>query len=93
MLFYVVVYDMPDDKRRQKVHDLLKGYGTWVQYSTFECVLSSSKFTELQKRLSRLVVLTEDSIRFYPLSSHTLSQVEVWGVGREITGPPKSVII
>ncbi|NJK67705.1 MAG: CRISPR-associated endonuclease Cas2 [Microcoleus sp. CSU_2_2] len=28
---------------------MLKGYGTWVQYSTFECVLSSSKFAELQK--------------------------------------------
>lgn len=93
MLFYIVVYDLPDNKRRQKVHDLLKGYGTWVQYSTFECVLTKRKFTELQNRLRRLLVLTEDSIRFYPLSSHTLSQVETWGVGPSITELPKSVII
>jgi len=27
MLFYVVVYDIPSDKRRKKVSDLLEGYG------------------------------------------------------------------
>lgn len=32
-------------------------------------------------------------MRFYPLSSHTLSQVETWGVGPSITELPKSVII
>lgn len=93
MLFYVVVYDIPDNKRRQKVHDLLEGYGKWVQYSTFECVLSSAKFAELQKRLRHRVKLEEDSIRFYPLSRHTSGQVETWGVGPPITEFPGSVII
>ncbi|KOR34715.1 MULTISPECIES: CRISPR-associated endonuclease Cas2 [Planktothricoides] len=93
MLFYVVVYDIPDNKRRQKVHDLLEGYGKWVQYSTFECVLSSAKFEELQKRLRYRVKLEEDSIRFYPLSRHTSGQVETWGVGPPITEFPGSVII
>jgi len=93
MLFYVVVYDIPDNKRRQKVHDLLEGYGKWVQYSTFECVLSSTKFEELQKRLRYRVKLEEDSIRFYPLSRHTSGQVETWGVGPPITEFPGSVII
>jgi hypothetical protein len=29
---YVVAYDIPDDKRRTKVHKILLGYGTWTQY-------------------------------------------------------------
>ncbi|WP_254565486.1 CRISPR-associated endonuclease Cas2 [Oscillatoria sp. HE19RPO] len=93
MLFYVVVYDIPDNKRRKKVHDLLEGYGKWVQYSTFECVLTRSKFDELKKRLGDRLKLEEDSIRFYPLSRHTSARVETWGVGPAITEYPSSVIV
>jgi len=93
MLFYVVVYDIPDNRRRKKVHDLLKGYGKWVQYSVFECVLSREQFEVLKKRLKRNVKCDEDSIRFYPLSRHTAAAVETWGVGPDITEYPGSVII
>jgi CRISPR-associated protein Cas2 len=79
MLFYVVVYDIPNDKRRKKVSDLLEGYGQRVQYSVFECVLTQAKYDELRQRLKKRVKLSEDSVRFYPLSKHTLSQVETWG--------------
>jgi len=81
MLFYVVVYDIPCDKRRKKVSDLLEGYGHRVQYSVFECVLPQSKYDELRQRVTKQVKLEEDSVRFYPLSRHTLGQVETWGVG------------
>jgi len=42
------------------VHDLLEGYGTWVQYSAFECVLSRAKFDELRSRVEQKVNLEED---------------------------------
>lgn len=51
MVLYVVTYDIPSDKRRQKVAKLLEGYGRRVQYSVFECLLSEVKYEELQKRL------------------------------------------
>ncbi|MGL5061548.1 MAG: CRISPR-associated endonuclease Cas2 [Microcoleus sp.] len=93
MYFYVVVYDIPCDKRRQKVFNLLSGYGTWVQYSVFECVLSQRQFDELRDRLRGRVNLDEDSIRFYPLAARSLSQVETWGAGPPVTGPPTSVVV
>lgn len=92
MLLYVVAYDIPSDKRRKKVSDLLEGYGKRVQYSVFECVLSEQKYAELQQRLRPRLKLEEDSVRFYPLSRHTLGQVEVWG-GPPVTKMPGSVII
>ena len=92
MLFYVVTYDIPSDKRRKKVSDLLEGYGRRVQYSVFECVLSASKYKELRQRLQKRVKVEEDSVRFYPLSGHTLGQVEVWG-GLPVTQVPGSVIV
>jgi len=72
MLFYVIAYDIPDDKRRKKIADLLEGYGQRVQYSVFELVLSQKKFDELKSRLQKQVKLSEDSLRFYPLSRHKL---------------------
>jgi CRISPR-associated protein Cas2 len=92
MLFYIITYDIPCDKRRRKVAKLLEGYGQRVQYSVFECVLNSSKYQELQRRLTKRVNLTEDSVRFYPLSSHTKQDVEAWG-GQGITEAPSSTII
>jgi CRISPR-associated protein Cas2 len=90
--FYVVIYDIPDDKRRKRVFDLLTGYGTRVQYSAFECVLSDKKFTELQNRLRRVVNLEEDSLRFYPMPRHSLSQAVIWG-GVPLTEPSGSTIV
>ena len=68
MLFYIIAYDIPCDKRRRKVAELLEGYGRRVQYSVFECVLAQSKYLELQKRLKKQENLTEDKLRFYTLS-------------------------
>jgi CRISPR-associated protein Cas2 len=91
MLFYIVTYDISDNKRRKKVSDLLEGYGRRVQYSVFECVLEAAQYEELRRRMKPRVT-EADSIRFYPLSRHTLQSVEVWG-GQPITPPPGSVII
>ncbi len=89
----MISYDIPDDKRRKKVYDLLSGYGKWVQLSVFECVLTPRQFRELQQRLKKRVKLQEDSIRFYPLSQHTLGQIEAWGVSEPITQLPGSTIV
>lgn len=92
MFLYVIAYDIPDDGRRKKIADLLEGYGQRVQYSVFECPLSKSKLNQLQKRLLKIYNSGEDSLRFYPLSGHTLSQIEIWGEP-PLTKPPGSVIV
>lgn len=93
MLLYVIAYDIPCDQRRKKISDLLEGYGQRVQYSVFECQLTQVKFKELCQRLNKVVKLAEDSLRFYPLSRHTLGQVVVWGTSPPITLPSSSTII
>lgn len=92
MLLYVIVYDIPCDKRRRKVAELLAGYGQRVQFSVFECVLNAVLFGELRRRLKRRVKLDEDRVRFYPMSGHTAGQIEVWG-GPEVLQPPGSTIV
>lgn len=92
MLLYVVAYDIPCQKRRTKVSNVLRAYGRRVQYSVFECVLSPLEFRELKGRLKRVVKLPDDSVRMYPMSGHTAGQVEVWG-GLPLTQRQGSIVV
>ena len=91
MLFYLIAYDIHCNRRRQKVSELLEGYGSRVQYSIFECVLTKTKYNELKRRLHPHINSQEDSLRFYPLSAHTLGSVDVWG-GSPITTRSSSIV-
>src|SRR5205807_7165286 len=64
---YVVAYDIPDDRRRTKVHQILMGFGKWTQYSLFECFLTRKDLILLQSKLGKHLINTEDSVRFYPI--------------------------
>ena len=79
---YVIAYDIPDDKRRTKIHKILMGYGKWTQYSLFECFLSRKELVLLRSKLAEHLEAKEDSVRFYPLCANCVSKVETVG------GPP-----
>ena len=76
---YVIAYDIPDDKRRTKIHKILLGFGKWTQYSLFECFLSRKDLILLQSKLAEHLVENEDSVRFYPLCASCVSKVETIG--------------
>jgi CRISPR-associated protein Cas2 len=63
--FYVIAYDVPDDKRRTKLFQLLREYGDGAQLSFFECFLTEVRFAELKTRLLALADPEEDDFRFY----------------------------
>lgn len=69
-MFYLICYDIVNDRRRDRVSHLLEGYGLRVQKSIFECVLNPDQHELLQKRLQtkRYINPQEDQIRFYPMS-------------------------
>ena len=75
----MIAYDIPDDKRRTKVHKVLLGFGKWTQYSLFECFLSKKEFVLLKAKLAKHIDDTRDSVRFYPLSTLCLAKVETGG--------------
>ena len=77
--FVVVSYDIPDDRRRNRVCKLLKDYGERVQYSVFECMLRPDDLKRLRERLKPLLVLEEDDVRFYRLCQTCRRKATVWG--------------
>ncbi len=89
--FYVVAYDIPDDRRRTKVHRTLSAFGQWTQYSLFECFLSAKELVELRNRLNRHLKPEEDSVRFYPLCQACLERVET--IGSPKPGEPPAYVV
>jgi CRISPR-associated protein Cas2 len=75
-MYVVVSYDSPDDKRRTKIHKILKSYGQWMQYSVFECDLHMAEYTKLRSRLNKVIKADEDSIRFYFLCRCCQGKIE-----------------
>ncbi len=75
-MYVVVSYDIPENKRRTKIHKTLKSYGQWMQYSVFECDLTETQYAKLRSRLSKLITPKQDSIRFYFLCRCCQAKVE-----------------
>ncbi len=81
-MLYLISYDVVDDGRRRRIHEVLKDYGRRVQYSVFEVdVGGAEELVELRAELGRELDAREDSVRVYPVCGQCLSGFAVMGVG------------
>ncbi|OYD96415.1 CRISPR-associated endonuclease Cas2 [Nostoc sp. 'Peltigera membranacea cyanobiont' 210A] len=82
-LFYLIIYDLPDNKaankRRTRLHKMLSGYGKWTQYSVFECFLTAVQFATLQTKIEKLVKPEQDSVRLYILDAGAIKRTITYG--------------
>ncbi len=92
MNFFLIAYDIPDDKRRNRAADILQDYGQRVQYSVFEVWLSAAHEAELRARLEEVIVEAEDSVRLYQLCANCQTKVICLGTGGT-PKPPAAIIL
>ncbi|MEB3217018.1 MAG: CRISPR-associated endonuclease Cas2 [Nostocales cyanobacterium 94392] len=90
-MLVVVVYDIPDDKRRTKLSNFLEGYGRRVQFSVFECFLSLEEMRQLYGKVKKLVKPVEDNVRFYWISEEAAKRVLT--IGGESPQPPPNYYV
>jgi CRISPR-associated protein Cas2 len=86
--FYAIAYDIPDDTRRVKLANLLKSYGERVQLSVFECYLDDSLLSDLKTRARKVLDLSQDALRIYPVQG----EVQVLGVGPVVRDEAYAVV-
>ena len=80
MDFWLVCYDVRDDRRRRRLAKLLEQRCERVQYSVFECPLSEKVLSRLlDEKWLRVLNLKEDSLRVYPLDARAKGLVRVYG--------------
>lgn len=81
-MFYLVSFDISDDRIRYRAVKVLKAYGYRVQKSVFECPdLTEKRFLTLKDRLESLIDATTDSVRYYRQCKSCLPQCELSGLG------------
>ncbi|MGB3614214.1 MAG: CRISPR-associated endonuclease Cas2 [Elainellaceae cyanobacterium] len=82
----LVVYDIADNRRRNKLAKLLKGYGRRVQESVFECFLTQEEMKRLHRKVQRCIRADEDNVRFYWIPSGAMAKS--LAIGSEPPQPP-----
>ncbi len=82
---WLVAYDVPDDRRRTRLANLLENYGDRVQYSVFEIFASSEELQRMIVRMKGEIEEDEDSVRLYPVCESCVKKVRILGTaeGRE----------
>ena len=77
--FILIIYDIVDNKRRTKFAKLLEGYGTRVQKSAFEAMLSQKSYEKLVREIPYYInpASGEDSVRIYRMIGK--GRVKSWG--------------
>lgn len=74
--FYVVAYDVSDDKRRTRVVKILQKYGKRINLSVFECMLSDSQFRNMKETIMKVSDRKNDHILVYPICLNCFAKIE-----------------
>ncbi len=75
-VFALVIYDISDSKKRNKLTKLLLGYGFRVQKSAFETVIDKKRYNNLLREIEPFGS-EEDSVRIYKIAGK--GQVKSFG--------------
>lgn len=76
-------------RRLRRVAKICKDYGQRVQFSVFECIVDPTQWTILRQKLTDVIELEKDSLRFYFLGSNWKRRVEHVGAKEtvDLEGP------
>lgn len=75
----LIIYDIPDNKRRYKMVKFLERFGIRVQKSAFEMILDNITYQKLTSTLPKYID-SEDNVRVYRLPIN--GDVVTWGSAR-----------
>ena len=91
-MFYIISYDIKDDKTRLKLFKLLKDYGTHVQFSVFEATLKQKQFDKMLSEIYKIKIdKTCDSIIIYSLNKICVKNKI--NIGRLMEDPEKNCFV
>lgn len=90
--FYVLAYDIADDRRRAKIARLCEAVADRVQGSVFEAHLAPLELQKLLKKVDRVMKKEQDSLRIYSLCAPCRGKIVVHGLGK-VTPPPGLKIV
>ncbi|WP_296865631.1 CRISPR-associated endonuclease Cas2 [Thermosyntropha sp.] len=73
----LIIYDISEDKKRNRLAKMLSNFGVRVQKSAFEAWLNQKQYDKLIMRLDKIEYDENDYLRVYKLTG--FSEVKTWG--------------
>jgi len=92
-MWWILCYDVVENRRRSKFHRKLKRYLVPVQMSVFEGRLTPQALGEVEELVMAELDLTTDSVRLYPLTSAGRGMVVTFGTAVQLPDPDAPVIL
>jgi len=92
MDYYIIAYDVRNDKRRANIFKILKEYASSVQNSVFEGYITREDLIKLKYRLKKQMNEKEDSICMYSLCAGCRKQIVRFGTGIVVFGKDDIII-
>jgi CRISPR-associated protein Cas2 len=89
--FWVIAYDIADDRRRQKIAKTLETYGTRSNFSVFECLVTETQIKKIQKQLKKMINRKEDCILYYYLCVSCVEKRA--GIGSLPSAVPEVIVV
>lgn len=74
-VFTVIVYDICDNKRRNNIAKLLRQYGSPVNLSVFECMLSERQLMNLAERICQVIDTKHDKVVYYRMCMNCYTKI------------------
>jgi len=81
--FYLVCYDISDERRLSRVAKIMEDYGTRVLYSIFECYITPKEFDKMKSAVEKEMDPLDDRVRYYKLCPTCRKPVIHLGYGKK----------
>ena len=79
--WYIICYDISDNRKRNRVATLLESMGQRVQKSVFECHLTAKEIETTREKLAKEINMETDSVRIFNLCENCRRATRVIGTG------------
>jgi CRISPR-associated protein Cas2 len=90
---FIVTYDIGDPKRWRRVFRIMEGYGEWLQYSVFQCRMSSQRHAELVEILDGIIHHDDDHVIFLDLGPADRVSPRVVSLGKHFEPTAREPIV
>lgn len=74
-LFYVIAYDIADDRRRYRIVKAIEKYGVRINYSVYECMVTPAQLKNIQQKINLLIEKQEDTVVYYPICMNCYTKI------------------
>lgn len=94
--YYIVAYDISNNKLRSKVAKFLQNHGTRIQFSVFCCRLTPKELIKLKEDLKKLIVTEPTASILFVKSGQVIDDMslpEVEWIGNKWEDPNNDNVI